>query len=39
MERAQRGRGSGCVVRWNTRGALRYTHLQVGKGNVGEWRG
>ena len=37
-ERAQRGLGSGRVVRWNRRAALRYTHLWVGKGDVGEWR-
>ena len=36
--RAQRGLGSGRVVRWNRRAALRYTHLRVGKGDVGEWR-
>ena len=37
-ERAQRGLGSGPVVRWNRRAVLRYTHLRVGKGDVGEWR-
>ena len=37
-ERAQRGLGSGRVVRWNRRAVLRYTHLRVGKGDVGEWR-
>ena len=37
-ERAQRGLGSGRVVRWNRRVVLRYTHLRVGKGDVGEWR-
>ena len=37
-ERAQRGLGSGRVVRWDRRAVLRYTHLQVGKGDVGEWR-
>ena len=36
--RAQRGLGSGRVVRWNRRAVLRYTHLRVGKGDVGEWR-
>ena len=37
-ERAQRGLGSGRVGRWNRRAVLRYTHLRVGKGDVGEWR-
>ena len=37
-ERAQQGLGSGWVVRWNRRVVLRYTHLQVGKADVGEWR-
>ena len=37
-ERAQRGLGSGRVVRWNRRAVLRYRHLRVGKGDVGEWR-
>ena len=37
-ERAQRGLGSGWVVRWNRRAVLRYTHLRVGKGDVGERR-
>ena len=37
-ERAQRGLGSGRVVRWDRRAVLRYTHLRVGKGDVGEWR-
>ena len=37
-ERAQRGLGSGWVVRWNRRAVLRYTHLRVGRGDVGEWR-
>ena len=37
-ERAQRGLGSGLVVRWNRRAVLRYTHLRVGKGDMGEWR-
>ena len=37
-ERAQRGLGSGRVVRWNRRAVLRHTHLRVGKGDVGEWR-
>ena len=37
-ERAQRGLGFGRVVRWNRRAVLRYTHLRVGKGDVGEWR-
>ena len=37
-ERAQRGLGTGRVVRWNRRAVLRYTHLRVGKGDVGEWR-
>ena len=37
-ERAQRGLDSGRVVRWNRRAGLRYTHLRVGKGDVGEWR-
>ena len=37
-DRAQRGLGSGRVVRWNRRAVLRYTHLRVGKGDVGEWR-
>ena len=37
-ERAQRGLGSGRVVRWNRRAILRYSHLRVGKGDVGEWR-
>ena len=37
-ERAQRGLGSGRVVRWNRRAVLGYTHLGVGKGDVGEWR-
>ena len=37
-ERAQRGLGSGWVVRWNRRAVLRYPHLQVGKGDVGEWQ-
>ena len=36
--RAQQGLGSGWVVQWNRRAVLRYTHLQVGKGDVGEWR-
>ena len=36
-ERAQRGLGSGRIVRWNRRAVLRYTHLRVGKGDVGEW--
>ena len=36
--RAQRGLGSGRVVRWNRRAVLRYTHLRVGKGDVGGWR-
>ena len=36
-ERAQRGLGSGQVVRWNRRAVLRHTHLRVGKGDVGEW--
>ena len=25
------------MVRWNRRAVLRYTHLLVGKGDVGEW--
>ena len=29
-ERAQRGLGSGRVVRWDRRAVLRYTHLRVG---------
>ena len=37
-ERAQRGLGSRRVVRWDRRAVLRYTHLRVGKGDVGEWR-
>ena len=37
-ERAQRGLGSGRIVRWNRRAVLRYTHVRVGKGDVGEWR-
>ena len=37
-ERAQRGLGSGQVVRWNRRAVLRYTCLRVGKGDVGEGR-
>ena len=37
-ERAQRGLGSGRVVRWDRRAVLRYTHLRVGKGDVGEWQ-
>ena len=37
-ERAQRGLGSGRVVRWDRRAVLRYTHMRVGKGDVGEWR-
>ena len=37
-ERAQQGLRSGRVVRWNRRAVLRYTHLRVGKGDVGEWR-
>ena len=37
-EREQRGLGFGRVVRWNRRAVLRYTHLRVGKGDVGEWR-
>ena len=37
-ERAQWGLGSGRVVRWDTRAVLRYTHLRVGKWDVGEWR-
>ena len=37
-ERAQQGLGSGRVVRWNRRAVLRYTHVRVGKGDVGEWR-
>ena len=37
-ERAQRGLGSGRVVRWNRWAVLRYTHLRVCKGDVGEWR-
>ena len=36
-ESAQQGLGSGRVVQWNRRAALRYTHLGVGKGDVGEW--
>ena len=26
------------MVRWDRRVVLRYTHLRVGKGDVGEWR-
>ena len=37
-ERAQWGLESGRVVRWNRRAVLRYPHLRVGKGYVGEWR-
>ena len=37
-ERAQQGLGTGRVVPWNRRAVLRYTHLRVGKGDVGEWR-
>ena len=37
-ERAQRGLRAGRVVQWNRRAVLRYTHLGVGKGDVGEWR-
>ena len=37
-ERAQLGLGSGRVVRWDRRAVLRYTHLRVGKRDVGEWR-
>ena len=37
-ERAQRGLGSGQVVRWNRTAVLRHTHLRVGMGEVGEWR-
>ena len=36
-ERAQRGLRSGRVVRWNWRAVQTYTHLRVGKGDVGEW--
>ena len=25
-------------MRWDRRAVLRYTHLRVGKGDVGEWR-
>ena len=35
-ERAQRGLGSGRVVRWNRRAVLRYTHLRVGKGDLAD---
>ena len=35
-ERAQLGLGSGGVVRWSRRAVLRYAHLRVGKGDVGE---
>ena len=37
-ERAQWGLGSGWVMRWGRRAVLRYTHLRVGKGDVGEWQ-
>ena len=37
-ERPQQGLGSRQVVRWNRRAVLRYTHLRVGKGDVGEWQ-
>ena len=37
-ERAQQGLGTGRVVPWNRRAVLRYTHLRVGKGDVGEWQ-
>ena len=33
-DRAQRGLGSGRVVRWDRRAVLRYTHLRVGKGDI-----
>ena len=37
-KRAQHGQGSGRVVRWDRRAVLRYIHLRVRKGDVGEWR-
>ena len=37
-ERAKSGLGDGRVVRWHRRAVFRYTQLQVGKGDVGEWR-
>ena len=37
-ERAQKGLGSGQVVLWNKTAGLKYMHLRVGKGDVGEWR-
>ena len=37
-ERAQRGLGSGQVVRCDRRAVLRYNHLRLGKGDVGECR-
>ena len=37
-ERAQRCLGSGRVVRWHRRAVLRYIHLRVGTGDVGEWQ-
>ena len=36
-DRAQPGLGSGRGVRWNKKAVLKYTHLLVGKGDVGEW--
>ena len=35
---ARNGLGLSRVVRWTRRAALRYTHLRVGKGDVGQWR-
>ena len=37
-KRAQQGLGSGRVAQLDRRAVLRYTHLRVRKGDVGEWR-
>ena len=34
---AATGPGMGWVVQWSRRAVLRYTQLQVGRGDVGEW--
>ena len=36
-ERSRSGSGMGRVVSRNRRAALRYTHLRVGKGDLGQW--
>ena len=37
-EKAKCWLGIGRVIGWNQRAALRYMHVRVGKGDLGQWR-